>query len=63
MRRLIFVGLLVGFCMSLSGCWFFDAKHNRDHYQTMKHDMNLIVQDLDWILLLDHKSPNDSYYR
>ena len=47
----------------MSGCFFFDAKHNRMHYKVMKEDFRLIHQDLDWILLLDKKSPNDAYYR
>ena len=63
MRRFIMAGLLAVFCVSLSGCWFFDAKHNRLHYKVMKHDISMIHQDLDWILLLDKESPNDSYYR
>jgi len=63
MRRLILAAMLAISCVSLTGCWFFDAKHNRKHYQVMKHDLHLIHQDLDYILLLNHKSPNEAYYR
>ena len=63
MRRVVLAALLAVFCVSMSGCFFFDAKHNRMHYKVMKEDIRLIHQDLDWILLLDKKSPNDAYYR
>lgn len=63
MRRIVVVALLVVACAGLSGCWFFDAQHNRKHWEVMKEDMRLIHQDLDWILLLEKKSPNDAYYR
>ncbi len=63
MRRIVLIALLGLMCTSLSGCWFFDAAHNRKKYEYMKHDMKLIHEDLDFILLLDRKSPNEAYYR
>jgi len=63
MRKLILAMLAAVVCVTLSGCWFFDAAHNRRHYEVIKEDIKLIHQDLDWILLLDKPSPNDAYYR
>ena len=63
MRTLILVAVLAVLCIGLTGCWFFDAKHNRMHYEVFKQDMRLIHQDIDWILLSEEKSPNDAYYR
>ena len=63
MRRLLLTALLGAFCLSMSGCWFFDAKHNRKHYKIIKEDVRLLHQDIDWLLLLDKESVNDSYYR
>ena len=43
MRRFIILTLLVAFCLSLSGCWFFDAEHNRRYWNNMKHDLYLML--------------------
>ncbi len=63
MRRLILVIALVACCFAMSGCWFFDAEHNRKHWKIIKKDIMLLHQDMDWILALDEESPLDSYYR
>ena len=63
MRTIIMVAILAVVCVGLSGCWFFDAKHNRKHYEVFKQDMALIHEDLDWILLMEEKSPNTAYFR
>ena len=47
----------------MSGCWFFDAQHNRAHKKVIDSDISLIHEDLDWILALDKASTLDSYYR
>ncbi len=63
MRKVVLALLLVACCFSMSGCWFFDAEHNRGHRKVIERDFMLLHQDLDWILALDQPSPLDSYYR
>ena len=63
MRKVVLVLVLAVCCFALSGCWFFDAGHNRKHWKIVERDLWLIHEDLDWILALDEESPLDSYYR
>ena len=64
MRRLVMILALIGICLSLTGCWFFDAEHNRSHWEYMKMDARAIHQDLEFILALDRKPTLvDDYYR
>lgn len=63
MRRLIPVLIVAAACAALGGCWFFDAAHNRRHYEVIKADIKQIHEDLDWLLLLDEPPPEDAYYR
>ena len=63
MRRIIISILLAVCCLSLSGCWFFDAEHNRKHWVIIKKDIECIHEDLDFILALEEETPLESYYR
>jgi hypothetical protein len=64
MRKLL-LALMLGACvLTLSGCFTFDAKHNRHHWLIMKKDFREIHADLDFILALEEESQlGDSYYR
>jgi hypothetical protein len=63
MRKLIATAILACMGLGMSGCFFFDAAHNRQHMEVIRHDLNLIHEDLDWLLMLQEKSPNRAYYR
>ena len=64
MRRLMLVLALIGCCFSLSGCWFFDAEHNRGHWKIIKKDLRAIHQDLNFILALETETTlADDRYR
>jgi hypothetical protein len=63
MRKLILTVALACFALGTSGCFFFDAAHNRKHLDVIRHDLKLIHEDLDWIFMVDQKSPNEAYYR
>ena len=64
MRRFILSLTLIGCCLSLSGCWFFDAEHNRKQEDYIKADLRGIHQDFDFFMGLDHKPYLvDDYYR
>lgn len=64
MRKLSLALMLAGCVLTLSGCFTFDSKHNRHHWQIMKTDFRELHQDLDFILALEEESPLvDSYYR
>jgi len=63
MRKVVLALVTLAWCLAMSGCWFFDAEHNRKHWKIIKRDLMLIHEDLDWILALDEESPLDSYYR
>jgi len=64
MRKLIFGLALAGCITTLSGCFTFDAKHNRHIWETMKTDIREIHADLDFIMATESESPLvDSYYR
>lgn len=64
MRRLVMLFVLIGCCLSLTGCWFFDAEHNRKQWEYMKMDIRAIHQDLDFLLALDHEPTLvDDHYR
>jgi len=64
MRKIVLALVLVGGCLALSGCWFFDAEHNRSHWKIIKKDIRAIHEDLDFILALEEESPlAESYYR
>ena len=63
MRKMLLSLLLGVCCLSVSGCWFFDAEHNRKHWKIVKKDIGLIHDDMDFILALDEESQLDGYYR
>lgn len=63
MRRLVLMVFVAMACVTLSGCFTFDALHNRWHWYVIKKDLGLIHQDLDFILAMDEESPLDSYHR
>lgn len=63
MRRLIMAVVLASMCVAMSGCFTFDAEHNRRIWRNWKTDIRLMHQDIDFILALDEESPLDSYYR
>jgi hypothetical protein len=57
--------LAVAACAAtLSGCFTFDAQHNRFHWRVIRKDLRELHADLDFILALEQESPlTDSYYR
>ena len=64
MRKLMLMLTLIGCCVSLGGCWFFDAEHNRGHWKIIQKDLRAIHQDLDFILALEQETTlADDYYR
>ena len=65
MRRIALVVVLAGFVLGLSGCWFFDAEHNRAYWKMVKKDLMQIHEDLDFILAMDpsSESPLEMYER
>ncbi len=56
MRRLVLVALLVAASVSMSGCWFYDAEHNRRHNEIILRDIRALHEDLDFILALEEPS-------
>ena len=62
MRQFVLVLVLLCCCFSLSGCWFFDEGHNRQHNKIIMRDLRAIHEDLDWILALDEPSRVDEAY-
>jgi hypothetical protein len=63
MRKLIMAVLLTSCCVAMSGCFTFDEEHNRAFVKTIRRDMMILHEDLDWMLLWDEESPGDSFYR
>ncbi len=63
MRTLILALVVACACVAMSGCFTFDEEHNRAFIKTVRTDVRLMHQDLDFILLWDEESPLDSYYR
>lgn len=64
MRKLVLLLVLVSCCLTISGCWFYDAEHNRRHWKLIKRDLRAIHEDLDFILALEQESPlAEGYYR
>ena len=64
MRRLTLAITTAACCLALSGCWFFDAEHNRKHKKIILADIREIHEDLDFLLALEDVSPlADSYFR
>ncbi len=62
--REVILTLVLASCFAMSGCWFFDAEHNRKHRKVISRDIRTFHTDLDWILALDEESPlADDYYR
>jgi hypothetical protein len=64
MRKFVLAALLGIVCVSSSGCWFYDAEHNRRHKEVILTDIRAIHEDLDFILALDKPSPlAEGYWR
>ena len=62
MRKLLLALALVGCSFLLSGCWFFDAEHNRKHKRFMLIDIAEIHSDLDFLFALEEESPLADWY-
>ena len=57
MRRLLLTLAVLGCLLASSGCWFFDAEHNRRHWKMMEKDIEMIHADLDFLLALEQPTP------
>ena len=62
MRKLLIVLALLACSFIMSGCWFFDAEHNRQHMRIIKTDIREIHSDIDFILALEEESPLADWY-
>ncbi len=64
MRKFVTALALATSTVALSGCFTFDAGHNRHHMQIVRKDIRELHNDLDFVLGLEQESPLvDSWYR
>ena len=52
MRKAVTLLLLAVMCLSLAGCFTFDQERNRDIVKVWKRDLELMKEDLDFILMM-----------
>lgn len=57
MRTFVLVLVLLGLCLGLTGCWFYDGVHNRRHWSIIKGDLREIHADLDFLLAIESENP------
>ena len=53
MRRIVVTALLAAVCLTLTGCFTFDAQHNRDQKKIIMTDLGLIHTDVDFLMDLE----------
>ena len=53
MRKIVMVGLMLAVCVAMTGCFTFDAQHNRDQKKIIMADLGLIHTDVDFLLDLE----------
>lgn len=53
MRRIVTIALLLAVCFALTGCYSYDAQHNRAIKQMVMKDLSLIHTDIDFLLDLE----------
>lgn len=59
MRRIVIVALLLAACVTLTGCFTFDAQHNREQKKMVMRDLSLIHTDVDFLLDLERPTMLD----
>ena len=65
MRKAVILLLLVVWCIGLTGCFSFNREHNRDIVRMWKRDLQLMHEDLDFILFMhpSQQEPPDIWGR
>ena len=53
MRRIVTAVLLLVVCVTLTGCFTYDAQHNRNQKKMIMTDLGLIHTDIDFLLDLE----------
>lgn len=56
MYRWILTGILLVSLTGVAGCFTFDSRHNRHHWNIVRRDLQIIHEDLDSIFGLDRES-------